>query len=350
MRTYTFLSHLPLLSKRFPLKILFVAFVGIHIPLFAIIGYLLISRFPIDAAKTIGLLTLVFTLLATGITLFLLNKLLKPVMIAKNALNDYIAFSKTPDLPLAFEDEAGVLMADVQQAINELEKYEEERQNVLHVLSHDLQSPVRTAMGALALLEDETDPEQRKELEGMLKETLDKQLKQLRYYLQLLKEQKLNSELDAEKVSIPVPILIGEVAKDLHMQMKAKGIDLAIGGFEGSLALPKHSLQRVLKNVLDNAIKYSNVGGNIEISAIKEEHTLKIAVKDYGVGFNESCAKAIFAYNSPLQRLGTSNEPSTGIGMYLCKNMMRRIGGEISAASEGKGKGATFTIIYTTRS
>ena len=344
VRTYTFLSKFPLIKKRFTLKILFVAFVGIHIPLFAIIGYLLITKFPMEAAKPIALLTLIFTLLATGITLFLLNKLLKPMMVAKNALNDYIQFSKVPDLPTNFEDEAGILMADIQMAIHELEHYEEERQNVLHVLSHDLQSPVRTALGVLSLLQGETDSEQRVELEQMMKETLDKQLSQLRYYLKLLKEQKLNLELDAEKPELPLPVIIGEVITEFKAPLQKKHLEVESTGFEGSLKLPKHTLQRVLKNVLDNAIKYSNEGGKIIINSSLENDKVTIAVIDHGIGFNTACSQEIFKYNSPLQRAGTSNEPSTGIGMFLCKNMLKRIGGEITAKSEGKGKGATFTI------
>ncbi|MBO6759756.1 MAG: hypothetical protein JJ909_02110, partial [Roseivirga sp.] len=85
MRTYTFLSRVPVLQNRFTLKILAVAFVGIHIPLFAIIGYLLITHLPPETATPIAILTLLFTLIATGITLLILTKLLKPVMLAKRA-------------------------------------------------------------------------------------------------------------------------------------------------------------------------------------------------------------------------------------------------------------------------
>ena len=99
MKSYTYLSKIPLLKKSFTLKILSVTFLGIHIPLFGIIGYLLINEFPVKMALLIGTLTLIFTLISTATTLIILNKLLKPIILVKNSLSNYIRFSKIPDLP-----------------------------------------------------------------------------------------------------------------------------------------------------------------------------------------------------------------------------------------------------------
>ena len=346
MRIYIFLSKIPFLKKRFPLKVLFVAFVGIHIPLFAIIGYLLITKFPMDTAKSIFFLTLIFTLLATAATLLLLNKLLKPVLIAKNALNDYIEFSRVPDLPVQYTDEAGTLLADVQKAIQDLEHYEEERQTILHILSHDLQSPVRASLSIIYLLREETDINEREELTQLLEDSLSKQLEQLKFYLNLLKQQRLDFELDLDKKPIAVQTLISEVVDDFKMHLAEKQLTIHMDGYHGSLNLPRHTLQKVLKNVLDNAIKHSNEGDRIDICSKLEDGFLEISVRDYGTGFEPDSSDMIFKYNSPLQKEGTANEPSSGIGMFLCKNMIRRIGGDIRAESKGLGAGATFTISY----
>lgn len=345
MRIYTFLSRVPVLKQRFPLKILAVAFVGIHIPLFSIIGYLLITALPVETAKSIALLTLAFTLLATGITLFLLNKLLKPVMLAKSALNDYIQFHRVPALPIEFDDEAGILMGDVQKAIEDLERAEDERQNVLHILSHDLQSPIRTALGLTGLLKDDVQKYQ-EELLPLLEDSLTSQLDQLRYFLDMLKEQKLDLDLDTEKPLTQVPALIEESVNEFKTDLGNKNLEIATSGFDGALNLPVNSLQRVLNNVINNAIKYSYAGSKIEIEACKNDRTLNLRVKDNGRGFDPEDAERVFMYNSPLQKKGTNGEHSSGVGMFLCKNIMKRIGGDIKAESEGEDKGATFTISY----
>ncbi|KYG75814.1 MULTISPECIES: sensor histidine kinase [Roseivirga] len=346
MRTYTFLSRVPVLQNRFTLKILAVAFVGIHIPLFAIIGYLLITHLPPETATPIAILTLLFTLIATGITLLILTKLLKPVMLAKRALNDYIEYNKEPKLPIHFKDEAGVLMADVQKSIEELRRSEEERTNILQILSHDLQSPVRTALGVTGLMKEGKSQIDDHELVSMLEESLKNQLNQLRYYLNLIKEQKLELDRDIKKSTIGIPELIKETTDELKGAFREKNIKLKVSGYQQCANIPKHSLQRVLHNVLDNAIKFSHNGDTIEIKIEKRDRLLDIIVEDSGKGFPPDEASQIFKYNSPLQRNGTANEASSGVGMFLCQNLMKRIGGEIKAESEGIDKGSKFTISY----
>lgn len=110
MRFYHLLSGLPFFKKSFSLKILFIAFIGIHIPLFGIIGYLLSSDIENISAWSIVIFTLLFTLFATGVTLIILNRLLKPVLLAKDALIEFKEYSKLPNLPTEYIDEGGVLM------------------------------------------------------------------------------------------------------------------------------------------------------------------------------------------------------------------------------------------------
>lgn len=104
-------------------KLLFVAFVGTHVPLIALLAYFVGSVSP-SASYTIHvtLIALAATLGATGVTLFALHRLLAPVLVTQQGLKHYRDQRELPYLPTGFTDEAGLLMADTQQTLSELER------------------------------------------------------------------------------------------------------------------------------------------------------------------------------------------------------------------------------------
>src|SRR6187431_3283079 len=139
MRFYKKLSKISFLKKSYTYKFLFVAFIGIHIPLIGLLFFVLYSRNSISS-ETILFVALLLTLTATGITLLILRKLMLPIRMASKALSDYRTFRKISDLPVNFHDEAGLLMRNIQESIQENEIFINEKQNLIYMLSHDLRT------------------------------------------------------------------------------------------------------------------------------------------------------------------------------------------------------------------
>ena len=118
--TYALLSRLGF-PKSYRGKIMLVAFLGTHAPLFALVFYLLLGSWGgLGPALHILVLMVAVTLLGTGATLMALRGLLSPISLTSSALKEYKDDHKTPALPTSFTDEAGQLMADVQYAISTL--------------------------------------------------------------------------------------------------------------------------------------------------------------------------------------------------------------------------------------
>ncbi len=117
---YERLSRLHFLGYRG--KIMVMAFIGTHIPLIALTSYFALQSSPDVGTflRTVGV-TLVATLLGTGITLLVLNQLLRPVLMASAALRSYRETGKVQTLPVHLNDEAGTLMADAQYTIEHLD-------------------------------------------------------------------------------------------------------------------------------------------------------------------------------------------------------------------------------------
>src|ERR687898_2558341 len=120
--TYALVSRLGF-PKSYRAKIMLTAFLGIHTPLIALVVYLLLGYSgALDSTLRILVLMVVVTLLGTVATLLALRGLLAPIGLTSSALKEYIDENKTPALPTGFTDEAGQLMADVQDALNNFEE------------------------------------------------------------------------------------------------------------------------------------------------------------------------------------------------------------------------------------
>ncbi len=137
---YKRLNGITFLSKSYTFKFLFIAFLGIHIPLIGLIFFIIFKPTSISGGS-IFILTLLLTLGASALTLLVLNSLLAPLKASKSALVAYLKERKLPDLPTNFQDEAGILMQKVQETIIKLNGLLEEKKDLIGLLSHDLRTP-----------------------------------------------------------------------------------------------------------------------------------------------------------------------------------------------------------------
>jgi len=101
----------------------------------------------------------------------------------------------------------------------------------------------------------------------------------------------------------------------------------------------------VLRNLISNAIKFTNSGGTIVISAEQKPDELLVTVSDNGVGIKNDTIEKLFRIDENNSTAGTQNEEGTGLGLILCKEFVEKHGGKIWVESEvGKGSKFYFTI------
>jgi len=100
-------------------------------------------------------------------------------------------------------------------------------------------------------------------------------------------------------------------------------------------------LSTIMRNLVSNAIKFTQPGGEIHLSAKKQAGMLEIGVSDNGVGIKKEDLKKLFRIEEGYSRKGTMNEQGTGLGLLLCKEFVEKHGGKIWLESE-LGKGSTF--------
>ncbi|MCC7074781.1 MAG: HAMP domain-containing histidine kinase [Deltaproteobacteria bacterium] len=120
--------------------------------------------------------------------------------------------------------------------------------------------------------------------------------------------------------------------------------EVTLGALESAqVMVDRDAFRVVLENLLDNARKYG--GGHVEMTAGTRDHRWQLEVKDRGEGFSPGEAERLFA---PFERDDKSGvQAGSGLGLFISRQLLRAMGGDLSATSEGPGKGATFIVTLT---
>lgn len=333
--------------KKYSLKFLFISFVGIHIPLLGIILYLINMDKDEITPLGIGILTLVLTLVATAITLSLLNELLKPLKMIQAGLDQYIQTKQLPDLPEHYQDELGQVMGKLQNTLKLLQQLLDEKKDLIALISHDLRSPINQIKGLIALLQDSEEDLQQEYLQ-MMDSLCTQHATLLNELLFMLKQEEENAAHKIfEYVELTKLLEACIQEQQHHLENKEITVSLTSQVEDVYVNMEKTFFQQAIRNILENAIKFSFPKGTIDIYVESVSDQLQIHVRDYGMGFNPEVAPQLFDKFTRQGKKGTLNEPSVGLGLHLTKKIIEQHIGRIEAKSEGQGKGATFTIRLT---
>ncbi|MHC0448379.1 sensor histidine kinase [Flavobacterium sp. 3-218] len=288
------------------------------------------------------------TLLATAVTLLVLNRLIKPIATASRALDDYRSSRKLSALPTGYTDEAGLLLCNIQESINEAENFINEKQDLIYMLSHDLKNFAGNPQGLAKLIISENPSESVKNLAELICESTDLQFRYIENFIKLLKEQDEIAKVNHEVKKISFSTIIPFINEQVEQRLFDKNIklDLAVECVEAKLKIDEGLLVQVLVNLISNAIKFSYFDSEIKVRIFSQNSKLIFTVKDSGIGFDKNQIEELFKKFTKMSRLGTASEGSTGIGLYLCKKIIERNNGRLTASSDGKNKGAEFRIEF----
>lgn len=100
-------------------------------------------------------------------------------------------------------------------------------------------------------------------------------------------------------------------------------------------------IKTVVRNLISNAIKFSNEGGEVLVSVEKKGHDAVVSVRDYGCGIDEENQKKLLHTDTHYSTFGTNNEEGSGLGLLLCQDFVMKNGGKLWFESV-KNEGSTF--------
>ncbi len=223
---------------------------------------------------------------------------------------------------------------EIKKRSQELEQLNEVKDKFLSVVSHDLRSPLNALSGILHLAEQKNlSAEEFKQLIGDLRKQFDNAYAFISNLLDwaLLQMDKMK----IQPIKIELAPMVEENLKMVNA-MNLKKINFTHNVPPGVYGLADpNMLNLILRNLILNAMKFSEVGGKIEITYKDyDEHFVVMAVKDHGVGISKDVQNLLFDKSSGYSSRGTANEKGTGLGLILCKEFVEKNGGKIWFESE----------------
>lgn len=243
----------------------------------------------------------------------------------------------------AVVDERRMAFIRLSEAFNMTKAADKSKNEFIAILAHELRNPLAPVITSLELLKTKSnDPEIIKIIEGASVHTLMMR-RLLDDLLDIARLGQNKVQLHKETISIKQVIQQSlasaqEKANDLHHT-----ITLHIPEKDFLFFADPVRIKQIIINLLNNALKYTQEGGKIELNCFKEDEFLIIKVHDTGIGIAKDKLEHIF---EPFKQLGSASRYSSGlgIGLFLTKQLVELHGGTILAESAGTEKGSTFTV------
>ncbi len=237
-------------------------------------------------------------------------------------------------------------VAERKEAQAELERLDGQKSLLLSIIGHDLRSPFNVLLNYGDLLVSEGERMEKTRLVSVYHNVRDAAAAAYTLLNNLLDWAALQTgrnPLSAEQV--PADGLIESVLAILRPLAEAKDVALQAEVPEG-LALygDLRMIETVLRNIIGNALKYSQAGSVVTVSAASEDGATRITVADTGIGIAPDRLERLFELEAKRPVPGTNHETGSGIGLILCRDLVEANHGSLSVASE-LGKGTTVTVL-----
>lgn len=237
----------------------------------------------------------------------------------------------------------------IKNYIRELENLNTHKESVMAVLSHDLRSPLSGIIGTSKFLKEnfrEMDADLLQEMLDLVYETSTDELEMLDYLVEWARVKYASDTFLPAKLKLIN--YIDKVFDTLNDTASIKSINLHHEVEENTYVFADSKmLISIIQNIVSNAIKYTEKGGSIMISAKRKEDKIIIQVKDTGIGMSKKIIEKLFTPQMKALSETRKNNKGAGIGLLLVKGFLEKNGGEIWAEStEGKGSTFYFTLPF----
>lgn len=222
----------------------------------------------------------------------------------------------------------------------------EHRQSVfLAATSHELKTPLTSLrMYVDTLSAREFPPAKRAEILETMSVDLDRLNDLIDRLLQAQRVLTPGAELPLERIDISEETVrsVSELSRRIEFAGRHRlNVDTEYGLM--AMADPRR-WQLVVKNLIDNAVKYSPNGGMIDVFLARRDNKIELAVSDTGQGFEPEEAARIFERFYRIGDEDTRTAQGVGLGLYLVREMVQSMGGTVAARSQGPGKGSQFIV------
>jgi two-component system, OmpR family, phosphate regulon sensor histidine kinase PhoR len=244
----------------------------------------------------------------------------------------------------AKEERIGILV--VLNDVTRLRRLENMRQDFVANVSHEIKTPLTAILGFVeTLLQDcEKNPENTRRFLFIIDRHVHRLVAIIEDLLNLSRIERDSQRKEIAMVHAPVEDVIKTAVQMLEARAEEKKIRIDFK-CEDSLSADMDTplMEQAVVNLLDNAIKYSEPGGTIEINAAKKHDGVQISIRDYGIGIGKEHLPRLFERFYRVDKARSRKLGGTGLGLAIVKHIIQAHNGQVNVESN-PGKGSMFTL------
>ncbi len=267
----------------------------------------------------------------------------------QNKMLEAIISERTKELQLKtkelekYNKMQGEILEQLSESESELKELNAAKDKYFSILAHDLRSPFNSLVGFSDLLENEFENLDKDEIKKSAR-NINLSAKNLLKLINNLLEWSMfhAGKMEFKPGNENLSKAVDDVINIIHGNALQKSISIKNEIKEDThVWADGFMLHSIFQNLISNSIKFTGRGGVVEISSNEEDGFVKIIVSDSGVGIDEEDIPKIFDIKKAHSTKGTENESGSGLGLNLCKELIKKHGGKISVESK-KGTGTKF--------
>lgn len=220
----------------------------------------------------------------------------------------------------------------------------EEKDRILHIVAHDLRSPIASIMMLSSIIKKGDSKEETEKVLQYIHTACNNSLSLIAELLGAAErsnnENEVQETIDADK-------LVKDSVELLRMKAseKKQTFDLQLNGEAKCFTANREKINRVINNLLINAIKFSHDNKQITVTSSAKDKKVLIAVQDNGIGIPDRLKDKVFEKFTKAKRKGTMGEPTFGLGLSICKEIVEYYKGSIWFESK-ENEGTTFYLEF----
>jgi CheY-like chemotaxis protein/anti-sigma regulatory factor (Ser/Thr protein kinase) len=217
-------------------------------------------------------------------------------------------------------------------------------------LSHELRTPMTAVLGWSRLLPvlDPSEPAFKAAIEGIARSAqLQAQLIDDLLDVSRIIAGKLHLKVESSSIAAIVKAAVDTVRT--AADAKSIRIEVDLEDDLGHADVDSMRIQQAVWNLITNAVKFSSPGGRVELHARRDDGSLRITVRDWGKGIDPEFLPYLFEPFRQAEAPTTRHHGGLGLGLSIARYLVESHGGQLTAASEGIGRGSTFEIVLPIR-
>ena len=283
--------------------------------------------------------------MAVGMGFFLSRRLIRPIRRLTKASQALAEGNLQQEVPVTSQDELGQLTTTFNTMSSDLYKADQQRKRMTADITHDLSTPLQIISGYIEMLEGGAVTLTSQRIEIIKTEV--EHLRRLVGDLTTLTQVEAGG-LEIQLAAVPPQALLERIFQAYQPIAARQGVDLQLDITQPTpeIEVDEGRMLQVLKNLVENALRYTPHGGTIQLGNSVEGGQVQLWVQDSGSGIEAEDLPYVFDRFYRADKARNGNSGKMGLGLAICKALVTAQGGTIAAESDGKDQGARMILSF----